>query len=122
MLIKSTEACGKCKLCKDIISTDIVSNDKRGINIKLKDGGTCQTKNIIYAAICKRHKFICVGQTGESLCNRFSKHRYDIKLRPENSEIAEHFHRDHTDGDLKVLILQSGLSQSKEQGEYFEDK
>ncbi len=120
---KTTEPCGKkCKLCKDILTTDTITNEKRGIKIKLNDGGTCQTKNVIYAAVCMRHNFICVGQTGEALCMRFCKHRYDIKGRPKNSEIAEHFHQNHEDGDMKVLILQSGLSGSKEKREYHEDR
>ena len=119
---KTTEPCGKCKLCKDIVSTDTIVNAKRGIKMKLDDGGTCQTKNVIYAALCTRHNAICVGQTGESLSSRFNRHRYDIKERPSNSEIAEHFHQGHTDGDMKVLILQSGLSESNEQREFFEDR
>ena len=72
--------------------------------------------------MCKKHNLICVGQTGERLCDRFSKHRYDIKNRPDNSELAEHFHKNHSDGDMEVLILQSGLEKSKAQREYFEDK
>ena len=77
---------------------------------------------MIYAAICTRHEFVCVGQTGSSLASRFSKHRHDIKQRPDNSEIAEHFHKDHSDGDMKVMILQTGLSKSQEQREHFEDR
>ena len=90
--------------------------------MKVENGGTCQTKSVIYAALCTRHNTICIGQTGESLTSRFNRHRYDIKSRPGNSEIAEHFHKDHTDGDMKVMILQSGLNKSNEQREFFEDK
>ena len=120
---KTTVPCGQnCKLCKDILTTDTITNEKRGIKIKLNDGGTCQTKNVIYAAVCMRHNCVCVGQTGEAICTRFGKHRYDIKKRPKNSEIAEHFHQNHEDGDMKVLILESGLSGSKEKREYHEDR
>ena len=119
---KTTKPCGKCKLCKDILTTECIANEKRNITMKLKDGGNCQSRNLIYAAICKRHNKIYVGQTGDTLCDRFSKHRYDIKKRPDNSELAEHFHKNHQDGDLKVLILQTGLSKSRAQREYFEDK
>ena len=122
--VTSTEPCGKpkCKLCKDIITTDTISNTKRNITIKAEDGGNCQTSNLIYAAICIQHDVICVGQTGTALASRFGKHRHDIKKRPDNSEIAEHFNKDHKDGDMKVMILQSGLSESQEQREYYEDK
>ena len=119
-----TEPCKKknCKLCKDIIATDKICNTKRGISIKTEGGGTCQTKNAIYGAICTRCDMICVGQTGVTLSSRFNKHRYDIKNRPDNSEIAEHFHTGHQDGDMKVLLLQTGLLQSEEEREYHEDR
>ena len=65
---------------------------------------------------------ICVGERGVALSSTFSKHRYDIKNRPDNSEIAEHFHTGHQDGDMKVFLLQTGLSTSEEQREYHEDR
>ena len=118
----STQPCGKCKLCKNICTSDTITNTKKKITINLTDGGNCQTKNLIYAARCKKHDAIYVGQTGEKLCDRFSKHRYDIKSRPDNSELAEHFHKNHEEDDMEVLLLQTGLSKSKLQREYYEDK
>ena len=119
-----TEPCGKakCKLCKDITSSDKICNTKLGITIKTEGGGTCQTKNVVYGVICTRCDMICVGQTGTTLAWRFNKHRHDIKNRPDNSEIAEHFHQGHQDGDMKVLILQTGLSASEKQREFYEDR
>ena len=119
-----TEPCRKpkCRMCKDIASTDTITNKKKNIKIKAEAGGNCQTTNLIYAVICTRHNAICVGQTGCSLASRFSKHRHDIKNRPDNTEIAEHFHKGHQEGDMKVMILQTGLSQSQEQREHFEDR
>ena len=38
------------------------------------------------------------------------------------SEIDEHFHTGHQDGDMKVFLLQTGLSQSEEEQEYHEDR
>ena len=122
--VPKTEPCRKpkCRMCKDIISTSTITTKKKNIKLKAENGGNCQTTNLIYAAICTRHEFVCVGQTGSSLASRFSKHRHDIKQRPDNSEIAEHFHKDHSDGDMKVMILQTGLSKSQEQREHFEDR
>ena len=116
-----TRKCGKCKLCANISNAHEIANKKKNITIKLKDGGDCRTKELIYAARCKKHDVVCVGHTGETLCDRFSKHRYDIKHRPDNSELAEHFHKDHSEEDLEVLILQTGLK-SKAEREYYEDK
>lgn len=117
-----TRSCGSCKLCQNISTASQITNITKNITIDKKDGGDCLTKGVIYAALCKKHNLICVGQTGKRLCDRFSKHRYDIKNRPDNSELAEHFHKNHSDGDMEVLILQSGLEKSKAQREYFEDK
>ena len=42
---------------------------------------------------------------------RFAKHRYDIKNRPKNSELAEHFHTGHNmEEDLDITIVQKDLS------------
>ena len=122
--ITETEPCRKpkCQLCKDIVTTDTITNTKRHITIKAENGGNCQTNNLIYAAICTRHDMICVGQTGTTLSSRFSRHRHDIKERPDNSEIAEHFNKNHEDGDMKVMILQTGLTESQEQREHYEDR
>ena len=51
-----------------------------------------------------------------------SKHRYDIRKRPENSELAEHFHLNHDpEKDMEVFILQTGLKTEAER-EFFEDR
>ena len=56
------------------------------------------------------------------LQDRMSKHRYDIRKRPENSELAEHFHLNHDpEGDMEVYILQTGLKTEAER-EFFEDR
>ena len=42
--------------------------------------------------------------------NSFSKHRYDIKNRPDNSEPAKYFHESHNINDnLNVTILQNKI-------------
>ena len=46
----------------------------------------------------------------EQLAERFFKHRYDIKNRPDNSELAKHFHESHNlNNDLNVTILQNNI-------------
>ena len=117
----STTECGSCIHCKHIRKNSTITNSKKDITIKLADGGTCKTENLIYAARCKKHDLLCVGHTGKSLANRFGKHRSDIKNRPGNSELAEHFHSGHTLDDLEVCILQSGIA-SPEERELLEEK
>ena len=119
--LKSTKPCGNCIFCPRISTSSCITNEEKGICIQLKDGGDCQSKGLIYAAKCKKHKTIYVGHTGEAICKRFGKHKWDIYNRPENSDLAQHFHKNHQDGDMEVMILQTGL-QTKEEREYHEDK
>ena len=58
---------------------------------------------------------------GNDLGNRFGKHRYDIKKRPGNNELAEHFHTGHALEDMNISILQSGIT-SDEERELLEEK
>ena len=109
--------CSKCKLCKHI-SNDLPTN----VSVKAS-GGTCKSSNVVYAAWCTKHNQIYVGQTGEQLSDRFSKHRYDIKNRPNNSELAGHFHKDHDlDTDLRVTILQQLENDNSLERTYHEDR
>ena len=51
-----------------------------------------------------------IGHTGEQLSERFCKHCYDIKNRPDNSELAEHFHETHNlIDDLNVTTFQNNI-------------
>ena len=57
-----------------------------------------------------KHKLLYIRHTGEQLSQRFSKHRYDIKNRPDNSELVKHFHESHNlNYDLNVTILQNNI-------------
>ena len=87
--------CGKCKLCPQMNTAKLITNDKLNITEKIKGNGNCNKREMIYAAQCSKHKVLYIGHTGEQLSERFSKHRYDIKSRPDNSELAKHFHESH---------------------------
>ncbi len=119
--VVGTKKCGKCKFCDTLSTKDEIANRNKNITIKLTTSGTCRSKELIYAARCKKHNCIYVGHTGEELRIRFSKHRYDIKCRPSNSELAEHFHKNHCEKDMEVFILQTNLP-DENQREFFEDK
>ena len=44
------------------------------------------------------------------MSDRYSKHKYDIKNRPKQNELATHCHRDHElEKDLEVFILDYGI-------------
>ena len=52
----------------------------------------------------------------------FSKHRYDIRNRPDNSELAKHHHEIHNvKNDLNKIILQNNIKTAAAR-RYHEDK
>ena len=82
---------GKCKLCPQINTAKLFTNDKLNITQKTKSTRNCKEREIIYATQRSQQKVLCIGHTGEQLSERFSKHRYDIKNRPKNSELGKNF-------------------------------
>ena len=85
--------------------------------------GDCESKNLIYAIRCRKHNELYIGQTSEKLKDRMSKHRYDCKSRPDNTELSSHFHNKKHDleKDMEIHILQTGLSTVGER-DHFEDR
>jgi epoxyqueuosine reductase QueG len=59
----------------------------------------------VYAAICKQCGKIYICETGCPLTKRFGQHRHDTKSRPDDNELAGHFHhRPYIRvGDLEVM-------------------
>ena len=63
-----------------------------------------------------------VGHTGDTMSERYGKHKYDIKKRPEQNELSAHCHKNHNiDQDLEVYILDYGIQHLQER-ERIEDK
>ena len=61
----STSECGSCILCKNICKNPTVTNTKKKITVKLKEGGNCKTKTVIYVVRCK--KCFCMQGTQEMI-------------------------------------------------------
>ena len=117
--VQQTKPCGKCKLCPFINESTQITNNN--VTIKIRDGGNCKSKGVIYAARCKRHEKLYIGHTGKTLADRFYQHRYDINNRSDNTELAMHFHRNHNlEEDLDITILQSNLK-NKSERLFYED-
>ena len=114
--------CGKCKLCPQINTAKLITNDKLNKTEKTEGTGNCEEREIIYVAQCSKHKVLYIGHTGEQLSERFSKRRYDIENRPDNSELAKHFHENYNlNDDLNVTILENNIKTAATQ-RYHEDK
>ena len=70
-------------------SEETFKNILNGKEIKKLDGENSRTANIVYAARFKKHGEINIGNTWWELRERFSKHRYDAKNRPDNNEVFD---------------------------------
>ena len=118
-----TAPCGKCKkTCHLINSSNIIRNTISGQQAK-SAGGSCKSKNVIYAVRCKKHDLLYIGHTGDELSQRMSKHRYDFNKRPHNNELTKHLaETNHSfETDIEVSILQRDVT-SVQQREFVEDK
>ena len=58
--------CGKCKLCPQINTAKLITNDKLNITEKIKGTGNCKEREIIYAAQCSKHKVLYIGHAGNN--------------------------------------------------------
>ena len=116
------KVCKGCKTCKLISNDTMITNQVAGVTAKVKPGGTCQSKGVIYAVNCKKCHLIYIGHTGDTLNVRFSKHRYDIKHRPRNNELADHCNKNHDiDKDLEIFIIDYGVN-SVQYRKFLEDR
>ena len=85
---KEPTKCKGCKLCKIINNEDILINKNNGAQVRTKKGGHCQSTGVIYAVTCIKCQQIYVGHTGETMAKRWSKHKCDIRNRPDQNELA----------------------------------
>ena len=120
--IKKVEKCKGCQLCKIVNSNKTVVNKNNGVKVDIKQGANCKTTGIIYAINCKTCEQIYMGHTGNSMSEWWSKHKYDVKNRPTQNELATHCHKDHDlEKDIEVFILDHGIH-SLEERKHLEDK
>ena len=111
-----------CKLCTHMGQKNEITNARTGKTCHI-DGGSCNSKNVIYATECTKHKLIYVGYTSTTLSQRFNKHRSDAKNDPDATELGKHFHESDScsfEKDLKVHILRR-LEGDRDKLEHFEN-
>ena len=111
-----------CQACKIMSKSDNVTNPRNGLSLKLKPGGNCKSSGIVYAVKCRKCKIIYVGHSGNDMGDRYGKHKYDIKKRPDQNELAAHCHQGHdVSKDLELYIVDYGIHDLEER-KRMEDK
>ena len=83
-----------------------ITNSKSGISVRIPRGSATD-KGVVYAVRCTKHDLISVGVTSTKLNERTNRHRSDIKLRPDSTELDQHFARNDCDfsRDIEVSVL-----------------
>mgnify|MGYP001796548552 CR=1 FL=1 len=95
-------------ISKNMSPTKTVTNKLSERSCKIQ-GGQHSDSNLIYSAECLKHNMIYVGQTGDTLSNRFNRHRSDINCYPERCELPRHFSKSSDcsfDDDLQISVLE----------------
>ena len=84
------------------------TEDKQGNTIKLRNDINCKTRGVIYGMWCdKCDKIIYVGETKNSVRDRFYQHRHDFTINKKDTPAA-HFRIEGHDGwtNLKIIGLE----------------
>lgn len=110
---KTVVGCGKnrCKTCQYVSTQKTVhnctTNKNFWIELKTNDTVTCDTKNVIYLLTCKKCSLQYIGETSQSLKQRFGQHRRMIQNSSNDTLVYKHFNASgHTLDDVAVLILE----------------
>ena len=103
--------------------TGAITNPVSGRSCNIA-GGAANTRGCIYAAECKKHSLLYVGEMGGPLNVRFNGHRSDCNLRPERCELDAHFAANdcNMDTHMEVSVLETMPGVTETYRKYKEDK
>ena len=96
-----------CRYCPRLDHTGTIQNTTSGTNYKTRTNITCNSNNLIYCIKCKNCSKLYVGQTKNSIKERFKCHFYSIS-HPKSSDttVGRHFSKtDHTGIDDTIIIV-----------------
>ena len=83
----------KCQYCPLLNTEGQIVATVTGRKYRTKHNVTCNSNNLIYCITCRRCKKQYVGQTKNSLKQRFQGHFYQVVHDVEKTEVYRHFNR-----------------------------
>ena len=97
----------KCRYCPLLNTEGQVVATVTGRKYRTKHNVTCNSNNLIYCITCRRCKKQYVGQTKNSLKQRFQGHFYQVVHDVEKTEVSRHFNRNGHRGleDVEIHVL-----------------
>ena len=108
--LKSEKSCKSknCRYCPILDTTGTIKSHSTGRHYRSRHNVSCNSNNLIYCISCNKCGKQYVGQTKNSLKERFKSHFYQITHDPEKTEVSRHFNRGNHDKlkDVKIHILE----------------
>ena len=130
-LSAGSHSCGKCIVCTThLVEAASFKSDQTGETVTIRSSLTCESKNIIYLLYCSKcTKMQYIGETQQTLKQRFVQHRSDIGTKKYDKciHIVTHFNSDaHTKEDMRVIpfdqMLVNDRSARKEKEKFWYTK
>ena len=105
-LKKSTNKCGdsNCPLHGRLKCTNQARSNISNRAYITRGKADCNTKRIVYLIQCKKCGRQYVGQTGQSLKERFKRHLQKIKDRREVNTMHDHFRKGSCSGTNNIML------------------
>ena len=97
-----------CRYCRKLEKGGKITSKTTGSKYYAKTNVTCNSNNVVYCISCIRCGKQYVGQTKNSLKQRFQSHFYYIAHDAEKTEVSRHFNRDGHKGldDVSIRVLE----------------
>ena len=98
---------GTCRYCNNLNTTGRIKSTFSGREYASKHNVCCKSSNLIYCIQCRICQKQYVGQTKNSLMQRFQGHWTDIKSENPKSDVGRHFNlKNHTGGEnMEIFIV-----------------
>ena len=96
-----------CRYCPKISKTGTIKSRTTGRKYYAKHSVTCISKNLVYCITCKICEKQYVGQTKNTLKQRFQSHFYYIAHEAKKTEVSRHFNQanHHGRNDVEIHVL-----------------
>ncbi|RUS75354.1 hypothetical protein EGW08_016876 [Elysia chlorotica] len=95
----------RCMTCPYITSTSTFQSSTNGKTHNITHNLSCKSHNVIYLIACTKCNKQYVGQTSQTLRNRFTNHRFAIN-NDRDQPVARHFNLPgHTIKDLNITPI-----------------
>ena len=105
-----------CKTCPFILNTSKISGPKP--SVKITDGFTCTSANVMYCITCTLCNKLYIGETGRRVGNRFREHLRDVEKNDKDGSepVARHFNlHNHSKQHMAIcgLSLRRGATECR---------